>query len=74
MLSALDARGGKLTGPALAESLGVPLFRLGGIVSALRRVLNVDGYAVLSVDETSETIELNRDLLATQFGLAGDDE
>ena len=74
MLTALDARGGKLTGPALAESLGVPLFRLGGIVSALRRVLNVDGYAVLSVDETSETIELNRDLLATQFGLADDDE
>ena len=51
ILAALDARGGKLTGPALAESLGVPLFRLGGIVSALRRVLNVDGYAVLSVDE-----------------------
>ena len=74
ILIALDARGGKLTGPALAESLGVPLFRLGGIVSALRRVLNVDGYAVLSVDETSETIELNRDLLATQFGLAGGDE
>ena len=74
MLTALEARGGKLTGPALAQSLGVPLFRLGGIVSALRRVLNVDGYAVLSVDETSETIELNRDLLATQFGLAGDEE
>ena len=74
ILTALDARGGKLTGPALAESLGVPLFRLGGIVSALRRVLNVDGYAVLSVDETSETIELNRDLLDTQFGLARDED
>ena len=74
ILTALDARGGKLTGPALAESLGVPLFRLGGIVSALRRVLNVDGYAVLSVDESSETIELNRDLLDTQFGLAGDED
>ena len=74
ILTALDARGGKLTGPALAESLGVPLFRLGGIVSALRRVLNVDGYAVLSVDESSETIELNRDLLVTQFGLASDED
>ncbi len=39
-----------------------------------RRVLNVDGYAVMSVAETSETIELNRDLLATQFGLASDNE
>ena len=53
ILSALDARGGKLTGVALAERLGVPLFRLGGIVSALRRILNVEGYDVLSVDDSS---------------------
>ena len=72
VLAALDARGGKLTGPALAERLGVPLFRLGGIVSALRRILNVEGYDVLSVDDTSETIQLNRDLLDTQFGLVND--
>ena len=68
ILAALDARGGKLTGVALAERLGVPLFRLGGIVSALRRILNVDGYDVLSVNDSSETIELNRELLDTQFG------
>ncbi len=74
ILSALDARGGKLTGVALAERLGVPLFRLGGIVSALRRILNVEGYDVLSVDDSSQTIELNRELLDTQFGLAGDGE
>ena len=63
VLAALDARGGKLTGPALADRLGVPLSRLGGIVSALRRILNVDGYDVLSVDDASETIVLNRGLL-----------
>ena len=40
-----------------------------GIVSALRRILNVEGYDVLSVDEISETIDLNRELLDTQFGL-----
>ena len=73
VLAALDARGGKLTGPALAERLGVPLFRLGGIVSALRRILNVDGYDVLSVDDASETIALNCELLDTQFGLTGDE-
>ena len=72
VLVALDARGGKLTGPALAERLGVPLFRLGGIVSALRRILNVEGYDVLSVDDSSETIQLNRELLDMQFGLASD--
>ena len=70
----LAFRASGLSRVALAERLGVPLFRLGGIVSALRRILNVDGYDVLSVDDSSETIELNRELLDTQFGLAGDGE
>src|SRR5690606_23700354 len=46
ILAALDERGGKLTRAALAKKLGVPPLRVGGIVSALRRVLNVEGYAV----------------------------
>jgi hypothetical protein len=69
ILVALDERGGKLTRPALAKRLGVPPIRLGGMVSALRRLLNVDGYPVLSVDEQSDTVELNRKQLFTQFGL-----
>lgn len=71
ILAALDGRGGRLAGAALARRLGVPLFRLEGIVSALRRILNADGYDVLSVDEASETVVLNRALLDAQFGLAG---
>ena len=71
ILAALDRRGGRLAGAALARRLGVPLFRLEGIVSALRRILNADGYDVLSVDEASETVVLNRALLDAQFGLAG---
>ena len=69
ILAALDERGGKLTRAALAKRLGVPPLRIGGILSALRRVLNVEGYAVLSVDEASDTVELNRTLLDAQFGL-----
>ena len=72
VLAALDKRGGKLTATALAQSLGVTQVRLGGIVSALRRVLNVEGYDVLSVHDSSDTIELNRELLDAQFGLAED--
>ncbi|MDE2906070.1 MAG: BREX-2 system phosphatase PglZ, partial [Acidobacteriota bacterium] len=72
ILVELDRRGGKLTAAALAARLEVPQFRLGGIVSALRRILNVEGYDMLSVDEASETVELNRELLDTQFGLATD--
>lgn len=69
ILAALDERGGKLTRPALAKRLDVPVLRLAGILSSLRRVLNVDGYAVLSVDEASDTVELNKVQLFAQFGL-----
>ena len=72
ILTELDRRGGKLTTAALAAHLGVPQFRLGDIVSALRRILNVEGYDVLTVDEASETVALNRNLLDTQFNLTTD--
>ena len=72
ILAELERRGGKLTTTALAQTLGVPQFRLMGIVSALRRVMNVEGYDVVSVDEASETVELNRELLDAQFGLVPD--
>jgi hypothetical protein len=32
-------------------------------------LLNVEGYQVIAVDEATETIELNRPLLAKQFQL-----
>jgi hypothetical protein len=70
-LLALDAHGGKLTRAALARAVGVPPLRLAGLLTALRRLLNVDGYPVLAVDEASETIELNRSLLETQFEIDG---
>jgi hypothetical protein len=69
ILMALDERGGKLTRSALAKRLNVAPIRLGGMISALRRLLNVDGYPVLAVDEQSDTVELNRKQLFTQFGL-----
>ncbi|WP_462329968.1 BREX-2 system phosphatase PglZ [Thiohalocapsa halophila] len=69
MLEALDERGGKITRAALATRIGIPSLRIGGAISALRRMLNVDGYAVLSVDEASDTVELNRAQLMKQFGL-----
>jgi hypothetical protein len=69
MLEALDERGGKITRAALAARIAVPALRIGGVISALRRVLNLDGYAVLSVDEASDSVELNREQLMKQFGL-----
>lgn len=71
LLDALDARGGKLGWNALAQRLKVPELRLGGLLSAARRVLNVDQSPVLAWDEQSRTVELNRALLEQQFGISG---
>jgi hypothetical protein len=66
-LSALDDRGGTILRQALAQKLGEPEFRIPGLVAAVRRILNVDGYAVLSVDDASGSVFLNRRLLEVQF-------
>lgn len=69
LLSALEGLGGQATKAALARRIGIPPFRLAGLLPAVRRLLNVDGYAVLAVDDTTETVTLNRGLLEAQFDL-----
>jgi hypothetical protein len=69
LLTALDTAGGKLTAAALARRLGLPLFRLRGLLAVVQRVLNIDGFAVLGRDEQSDTVELDRLLLLRQFDL-----
>jgi hypothetical protein len=69
LLTALDHHGGKLTATALARALEYPSLRLPGLLAVLQRVLNIDGYAVLTRDEASDTIALHRDLLCRQFDL-----
>ncbi|HJW55337.1 MAG TPA: BREX-2 system phosphatase PglZ [Burkholderiaceae bacterium] len=67
LLDALASRGGKLSKAALAQRLGMPAMRISGFVNAAKRVLNVDQAAVLVLDETAGTVELNRELLSRQF-------
>lgn len=69
LVESLDARGGKLSKAALAQRLGMPLVRVSGFVNAARRILNVDQAHVLSLDESSAMVELNRELLDVQFQL-----
>ena len=69
LLTALAERGGKLSRAALAQRLSVPEIRLNGMLSAVRRILNVDQATVLLVDESAGTVELNRTLLLQQFRL-----
>ncbi|MDR6857863.1 BREX-2 system phosphatase PglZ [Variovorax guangxiensis] len=67
LLDALASRGGKLSKAALAQRLGMPAMRISGFVNAAKRVLNVDQAAVLVLDETAASVELNKELLARQF-------
>ena len=53
----------------VAAALGVPEIRLRGVIAGVRRVLNVEGFAVLEEEESTGTLSLNRELLRRQFGL-----
>ena len=70
LLVALLARGGRMTRAGLAQALEMPTFRLGGLVSATRRVLNLDQAQVLKDD--GDDIVLDEGLIRTQFALRGD--
>ena len=67
ILGALQDRGDRILKSALAQRIGQPEFRVPGLVASLRRVMNVDGYPVITFEEASGTVCLNRQLLKTQF-------
>ncbi len=69
LLQAIDERGGKITSAALARAIQMPPLRLRGLLAIAQRVFNVDGYEVLSRDDVSDTIQLDRTLLLKQFDL-----
>lgn len=70
LLAVLDERKGSAITATIAQRLNIPEFRVSSILAAVRRVLNVEGYAVISFDDGAKTVTLNLDLLRSQFGLA----
>jgi hypothetical protein len=69
LLDVLIAGGGRATLETLAAHADVPAHRIQGTVTALRRLLQVEGYPVLTVDPDGETVVLDQSLLIDQFGL-----
>jgi hypothetical protein len=69
LLAALAAHRGRMTRRLLAQILETPGFRLRGILTGVQRLLNVDGYQVIAVDDLADSVVLNRQLLNTQFQL-----
>ena len=69
VLATLEARRSRVPKRILAQAIQAPEFRLRGILAGLQRLLNIDGYQVLSVEEETETILLDIELLKKQFQL-----
>jgi hypothetical protein len=69
LLTLLQARGGQQMTAALVQALGIPAIRMNGFLAGAQKLLNVDGYPVLSVDRTTKTVSLNMESLKTQFEL-----
>lgn len=68
-LTEIDGLGGSVTLAAIATRLKLSPGRAKSRSAGLQRLLNVEGYAVLSMDNASQTLVLNKPLLMTQFEL-----
>ncbi len=66
-LAAMSERAGVAPFATVAQATGAPLVRMPGFLASLARVLNVDGYPVLTVDASGSEVRLDEALLRTQF-------
>lgn len=69
LLQFLNTRGGQQMIAAVVQALGIPSIRVNGFLAGVQKLLNVDGYPVLSIDRTTKTVKLNLASLKTQFEL-----
>lgn len=69
VIGALDAGAGRAHRDTLAAAAGVAATAFAGLLAALRRVLNVDGYPVVELDADGVTVVLDVPLLREQFEL-----
>jgi hypothetical protein len=69
VIDALWATGGRLPAARIAEVASERPNSVGGFIAVLKRLLNVDGFAVIAEIDGGRTIELDRELLTQQFGV-----
>ena len=69
LLKLLVERGGQQMIGALVQALEIPAIRINGFLAGVQKLLNVDGYPVLSIDRATKTVKLNIESLKTQFEL-----
>ncbi len=70
LLDALDAaQGSQISERELAQTLNVPIVRMKGIIATVARMLNLEGYRILTYTDDQGYIRLDRQLAITQFEL-----
>ncbi|WP_434581797.1 BREX-2 system phosphatase PglZ [Carbonactinospora thermoautotrophica] len=72
LIDGLVEAGGKLPVPAVARLVGQPQMRMKGYLALATRLLNVDGYPVLTLVDGEQTVALSVELLKEQFLSGGD--
>jgi hypothetical protein len=68
-LVALESQGGIMTPVAFSKAAEVRAGGLDGLIAKLQRVLNVDGYEILTFSRNENRVELNITKLLRQFDL-----
>jgi len=69
LLELLAERGGQQMIGALIQAMEIPSIRMNGFLAGAQKLLNVDGYPVLSIDRSTKTVKLDVGSLMTQFEL-----
>ncbi|MFD6754786.1 BREX-2 system phosphatase PglZ [Micromonospora gifhornensis] len=69
LVGTLVAGNGRATLETLATRAEIPVHRVNGTFTVLRRLLQVEGYPVLSLDPDGRTAKLDVALMVEQFGL-----
>jgi hypothetical protein len=70
ILETLALNEGRVHLSAIARALKLSEHRVGRRLSSLRGLLNLDGYTILSVHRSEETVRLDQTMLRRQFHLA----
>jgi len=67
LLSLLRQQGGRCSIEQLAAAIGQPAMRMRGVISVMERMLNIDGFPIVTLEQGSGTVLLDIPLLKAQF-------
>ena len=67
LLARLRHGDGRCSIEQLASAIGQPVLRMRGIISAMERMLNLDGFPIVTLEQGTDTVRLDVSLLKTQF-------